>query len=155
MDYLGSLMDYSCQNTQSSHCGTVDQDAIGTALATVDTKIGDVVAAVHRRAPEAQVLLVNYLTVLPNSGSCSGVPLTTAQAGFERNVATRLRSATQQAADAQRATVIDVAGASGGHDARSATPWVEKYDVPSGHTPYHPKPKGMAAVADLITTRLG
>ncbi|WP_274912524.1 SGNH/GDSL hydrolase family protein [Streptomyces sp. WZ-12] len=155
VDYLGSLIDYSCQDTQRSPCGAVDQDAIGTALKTVHTKIGDVVAAVHRRAPKAQVLLVNYLTVLPTSGVCSGVPLTAAQAGFERNVAARLRSATQQAAAAQRATVIDAASASIGHDACSATPWVEKYDVPSGHTPYHPKPNGMAAVADMITASLG
>ncbi len=83
------------------------------------------------------------------------MPLTTAQAGFERNVAARLRSATQQAATAQRATVIDAAGASTGHNACSATPWVETYDVPSGRTPYHPKSEGMAAVADMITARLG
>ncbi|MFE9559223.1 hypothetical protein ACFYOD_38035 [Streptomyces sp. NPDC006703] len=113
------------------------------------------VAAVHRHAPKAQVLLVEYLTVLPASDGCSGVPLTTAQAGFGRKVAARLLSATQQAAADQQATVVDAAGAGANHNACSSTPWVEKYDVPSGRTPYHPKPQGMAAVADLISARLG
>ncbi|WP_329467363.1 SGNH/GDSL hydrolase family protein [Streptomyces sp. NBC_01431] len=131
VDYLGSLSVYSCQNTHRPHCGTVDQRAIDAALSTVHTKIGDVVAAVHRHAPKAQVLLVEYLTVLPASDGCSGVPLTTAQAGFERKVAARLLSATQQAAADQQATVVDAAGASANHNACSSTPWVGKYDVPS------------------------
>ncbi|MEV5282834.1 SGNH/GDSL hydrolase family protein [Streptomyces sp. NPDC052811] len=117
VDYLGSLSVYSCQNTHRPHCGTVDQRAIDAALSTVHTKIGYVVAAVHRHAPKAQVLLVEYLTVLPASDGCSGVPLTTAQAGFERKVAARLLSATQQAAADQQATVVDAAGASANHNA--------------------------------------
>ncbi|MFG2525750.1 SGNH/GDSL hydrolase family protein [Streptomyces sp. NPDC048527] len=155
VNYLGSLTAYSCQNTHHSHCGTVDQDTIDAALKTVHTKIGHVVATVHQRAPKAQVLLVDYLTVLPASGVCSGVPLTTEQAGFERTVAARLLSATRQAATDQRATVVDAASASADHNACAATPWVEKHNVPSGHPPYHPKPAGMKAVADLIAARLG
>ncbi|MBA8924346.1 lysophospholipase L1-like esterase [Kutzneria viridogrisea] len=151
VNYVGSLYAYSCQTSGGSGCAGVDQAAMDTALKSVHTKIGNVVSAVRRRAPQAKVLLVNYLTVLPRTGpACTGVPLTQAQVDFERGVASRLRDATARAASASGASVIDAASASATHDACSASPWIEKYAPPNGRAGYHPTPTGMAAVAELV-----
>ncbi|MFI5564200.1 SGNH/GDSL hydrolase family protein [Amycolatopsis japonica] len=74
--YVGSLFTYGCQNTGGANCGQVDRNAVRTALTTVHEKIGAVVAAVHRRAPRARVLVVDYLTIVPGDRpACDGVPL--------------------------------------------------------------------------------
>ncbi|SDM71910.1 SGNH/GDSL hydrolase family protein [Allokutzneria albata] len=150
VNYIGSLFAYSCQTSGGAQCAGVDQAAIDQALKTVHTKIGNVVTAVRKKAPRAKVLLVNYLTVLPRTGTCTGVPLTPAQADFERGVASRLAAATRRAAVETGASVVDAASASATHDACSADPWMEKYQPGQGRAGYHPTPAGMAAVADLV-----
>ncbi|RZQ61315.1 SGNH/GDSL hydrolase family protein [Amycolatopsis suaedae] len=151
VNYVGSLFAYACQNTGAPNCPDVDQDAMNTALAGVAGKIGDVIAAVHRKAPRARVLVVNYQTILPRTGpACEGVPLTPAQLRFERTVALRLAAATRLAAVSGRATLVDAAAASAAHDACAAQPWMERFTTSPGRVPYHPNAAGMAAVADLV-----
>lgn len=113
------------------------------------------VSAVKRQAPRARVLVVDYLTILPDTGAaCFGVPLTTTQLDFERGVAARLKTATEQAAANTGATLIDAASASTTHHSCSAVPWVEKYVTAPLHAAYHSTPAGMTGVADLITGNL-
>ncbi|RSM79784.1 SGNH/GDSL hydrolase family protein [Amycolatopsis sp. WAC 01375] len=153
--YVGSLFTYGCQNTGGTNCGQVDQNAVRAALTTVHEKIGAVIAEVHRRAPRARVLVVDYLTIVPRTApACDGVPLTPAQLAFEREVADRLAAATRQAARTERATLIPAAAVSAFHDACAAVPWMERYAAAPGRVPYHPNEAGMAAVAELITARL-
>ncbi|MBB5850106.1 SGNH/GDSL hydrolase family protein [Amycolatopsis umgeniensis] len=153
--YVGSLFTYGCQNTGGANCGQVDQGAVRTALTTVHEKIGAVIAAVHRRAPRARVLVVDYLTIVPRTRpACDGVPLTPAQLDFEREVADKLAAATRRAARTERATLIPAAAASAAHDGCAAVPWMERYSAAPGRVPYHPNEAGMAAVADLVTARL-
>ncbi|MBE1577468.1 SGNH/GDSL hydrolase family protein [Amycolatopsis roodepoortensis] len=153
--YVGSLFTYGCQNTGGTNCGQVDQNAVRTALTTVHEKIGAVIAEVHRRAPRARVLVVDYLTIVPRTApACDGVPLTPEQLVFEREVADRLATATRRAARAERATLVPAAAISSDHDACAAVPWMERYAAAPGRVPYHPNEAGMAAVADLVTERL-
>ncbi|MFE3781324.1 GDSL-type esterase/lipase family protein [Amycolatopsis sp. NPDC059090] len=78
VDYLGSLFAYSWQNSGSEKpCSKLDQGAMRRQLQKVGTKIRDVISAVHSRAPKAEALMVDYLTVLPETVPvCAGVPLT-------------------------------------------------------------------------------
>ncbi|MFG2553999.1 SGNH/GDSL hydrolase family protein [Streptomyces sp. NPDC048581] len=155
VNYLGSMVTYSCQNSGGTNCGTVDQAAINTALGAVGQRIENVVNAVHARAPQARVLLVSYSTLLPDTGGCAGVPLTADQRVFERTVAQRLAQATITAANDTGATLVRLATASHGHDACAADPWVEKYKPASGRTTYHPNEAGMKAAASLVKSALG
>ncbi|GAA3526439.1 SGNH/GDSL hydrolase family protein [Amycolatopsis ultiminotia] len=150
VNYLGSLGTYSCLTSGGSDCGSVDQDAINRTFGELQGRLENVVHAVHDRAPEAKVVLVEYLTIVPAGDACDGVPLTGDQLTFERSIADRLADFTQAAGSNAGATVVDVAGASAGHDSCSGEPWVEKYDVAPGRTSYHPNEAGMAAVADLV-----
>jgi lysophospholipase L1-like esterase len=156
VNYLGSMVTYSCQNSGGgTGCGTVDQAAINTALGVVGQRIENVVNAVHAKAPQARVLLVSYSTLLPDTGGCTGVPLTADQRVFERSVALRLAQATITAANDTGATLVRLATASHGHDACAADPWVEKYKPASGRTTYHPNEAGMKAAASLVESALG
>ncbi|MET8894206.1 ricin-type beta-trefoil lectin domain protein [Streptomyces albogriseolus] len=152
--YLGSINAYSCQASGSTGCPTVDRDAIERTFPELPGRIADVVRAVHAVAPQARVHLVTYFTLLPDSGTCAVAPLTDEQAAYERSIAARLAAATVDAAAATGAGLVDLAGASRGHDACSANPWVESYRPAQGRSTYHPNEAGMRAAADLVQAAL-
>ena len=154
VDYLGSLDTYSCLTGGGTNCGSVDQAAINQTFGVLAGRIENVVTAVRSTAPQAHVYLVNYFTILPDSGACTNVPLTADQLAFEHSIATRLADATSTAATATGATLVDLAAASHGHDACSADPWVETYRPAAGRTPYHPNEEGMRAAASLVESAL-
>ncbi|WP_078901788.1 ricin-type beta-trefoil lectin domain protein [Actinacidiphila yeochonensis] len=154
VDYLGSIDTYSCLTGGGSNCGSVDQAAINQAFGQLAGRLENVVNAVHSASPLAHVYLVDYFTILPDSGVCANVPLTDSQAAFERSIATRLAAATATAASTAGATLVDLASASHGHDACAATPWVETYRPAAGRTPYHPNEAGMRAAASLVEAAL-
>ncbi|MGW4199177.1 ricin-type beta-trefoil lectin domain protein [Streptomyces sp. NPDC005004] len=154
VDYLGSVNTYSCQTGGGTNCGTVDQNAIDQTFPSLAGRIENIVNAVHGTAPQAQVYLVNYFTILPDAGVCTDVPLTGDQAAFERGIAARLADATATAASATGATLVDLAAASHGHDACAENPWVETYRPAAGRSAYHPNEAGMAAAASLVESAL-
>lgn len=155
VNYLGSIGAYSCQTSGGSNCGTVDRNAIDQTFPALAGRIEDIVNAIHSTAPQAHVYLVNYTTILPDSGVCTNVPLTTDQSAYERSIASRLADATATAATATGATLVDLATASHGHDACAATPWVETYRPAAGRSAYHPNEAGMRAAASLVESALG
>jgi lysophospholipase L1-like esterase len=154
IDYFGSMAAYSCRDGGGRKCHAVNVAAIDHALSVLTRRLENVVTAIRARAPHARVLLVNYFTVLPGSGACAGVPLDARDLGFERSLAASLAGDTAAAAHATGATLVDLATASEQHNACSAQPWVNRYDVTSGHWPYHPNTAGMAGAARLIEQSL-
>jgi lysophospholipase L1-like esterase len=154
VDYLGSLDAYTCQDDGGSGCGTVDRTAIDQTFTVLAGRLENVVNAVHAGSASAHVYLVDYFTILPDSGACTGVPLTSDQLTYERSIASRLATATATAAAATGATVVDLAAASHGHDACSASPWVETGHPAAGRSQYHPNEAGMRAAATLVETAL-
>ncbi|MEV6592353.1 SGNH/GDSL hydrolase family protein [Streptomyces acidicola] len=154
VSYLGSLVTHSCQTSGGTNCGTVNLDAINQAFGALTDRLENVVNAVHARAPEADVYLVNYPVIVPDSGTCANVPLTAEQVAFGQNIAIRLAEATATAADNTGATLINLSAASHGHDACSSDPWVEGYRPAAGRAPYHPNENGMQAAASLVKSAL-
>jgi ricin-type beta-trefoil lectin protein/GDSL-like lipase/acylhydrolase family protein len=154
VDYLGSLGAYTCQDDGGSGCAGVDRNAIDQAFTALPGRIENVVNAVHGVAPGAHVYLVNYFTILPDSGACTGVPLTADQLTYERSIASRLATATSTAAAATASTLVDLAAASHGHDACSAAPWVETGHPAAGRSQYHPNEAGMRGAAGLVEAAL-
>ncbi|MFF4052770.1 ricin-type beta-trefoil lectin domain protein [Streptomyces chartreusis] len=154
VNYLGSINAYSCQTGGGTNCGTVDRNAINQTFPALAGRIENVVKAIRGAAPQAHVYLVNYFTLLPASGVCANVPLTDDQATFERSIASRLAEATATAATATGATLVDLAAASRGHDACSASPWVESYRPAAGRATYHPNEAGMRAASTLVQSAL-
>lgn len=113
--------------------------------------------AVHRRSPRARLIFVEYLTVLPEQGTCARTPMSAEQADASRRIAVRLAELTARVARETGADALPVAALSRGHDACSAAPWTTGWFVggePAVRVPYHPNLQGMTAVADALDRRL-
>ena len=78
-----------------------------------------------RRAPDARVLFVDYLTLLPPAGG-TAPPLSEADADLGRHVAATLERLTADAAGATGCEVVRAGAASRDHHAWSAEPWTTR-----------------------------
>jgi lysophospholipase L1-like esterase len=135
--------------------GLLDRDARDRALAEVFDSLCTVGHAVRERAPDARIFFVDYLTILPPSGS-PAPPLPDQDADLGRHVAAALERLTADAAAATGCEVVRAAAASKGHHAWSADPWTTRparyvVPLPGRPAPLHPNAAGMRGVADLVS----
>ncbi|MGH3635669.1 MAG: SGNH/GDSL hydrolase family protein [Mycobacterium sp.] len=129
----------------------LDRDAREQALGQVGDSLRAVGATVRRRAPQARVIFVDYLTMLPPDGQ-SAPPLSRVDAGLGRHVAARLEEHTAEAAAATGCQIVRAAHASRDHHAWSTDPWTVGATWPLPWRPalFHPNAAGMRAVAELL-----
>ncbi|OBF31452.1 hydrolase [Mycolicibacterium peregrinum] len=136
--------------------GLLDPDARETALTDVADSLVTVGREVRRRAPQAQVLFVDYLTMLPPEG-VAAPPLSLTDAALGRHVAATLERLTGEAAAETGCGWVRGAQASLTHHAWSAQPWTTRPGLPwpCRPAPLHPNAAGMRAVADLVVAQAG
>ena len=137
----------------------LDAGARDAALELVGESLRAVGEAVRVRAPQARVLFVDYLTLLPPDGD-PAPPLTTADADLGRRIAARLAEITAASAAAAGCEIVRAGNASREHHAWSAHPWTVGAGFPllwlvnRQPAPFHPNAAGMRAVADLVVDLL-
>lgn len=133
----------------------------GTRLTEQVDRIGRRVAGairrIHRRAPEATVLLVGYPRLAPESGTCPRLlPLAPGDYPLAERVARSLSRVMAGAAARTGAKFVDMYDASRGHDICSDEPWVNgRFTDQSAALAFHPFAVEMEAVADRLLRRLG
>lgn len=129
----------------------LDREARDAALSGVFDSLCAVGRSLRKRAPRAQILFVDYLTVLPPAG-VSASPLSDEHVELGRHLATALERLTAEAAAATDCAVVSAAAASRDHHAWSQRPWTTKpgVPIPGRPAPLHPNGAGMRAVAELI-----
>src|SRR3954454_3706591 len=81
----------------------IDPAAVDAALAALPGTLVALVAAVGGRAPRARVLLVDYLTILPEDGGCPSLPMTDDDRRFFAGIGRRLEGGTAGAGRGSRA----------------------------------------------------
>lgn len=161
LGYMAALMTASCRNVAASaaaadpaaHCPPAAQAPSDAAYSEVEDRMRQIAAEVHRKAPAARLLFVQYFTVLPAHGTCAATPLTDAQADDARKLARRLSELTARAAKVGGAEVLEIDRLSVDHDACAREPWVNGYPRPGAPVKgvfYHPNLAGMTAVADAL-----
>ncbi len=133
----------------------LDREMRDDALDQVAQSLVAVGEAVRSRAPQARILFVDYLTLLPPVG-VPAPPISGAVADLGRHVASRLAELTATAAQVTGCEVVSAAHASRDHHAWSANPWTVGAGsmLPWHPMPLHPNAAGMRAVADLIVNHL-
>lgn len=133
----------------------LDRDARDKALDGVGDALRAVGTAVRQRAPQARVMFVDYLTLLPAAG-VAAAPLSAEHADVGRFVAERLEEATATAAQATGCELVCAGQASREHHPWSADPWTvgAGWPLPWRPAPFHPNAAGMRAAADLIVERI-
>jgi len=126
------------------------------AVATISRHVTGVLRTIRRKAPDAKVLLVGYLRLVPDRGSCVGLPLAAGDYAEGRRISQGLDRALRQAARRTGTTFVDMYSASAGHDICARTPWVNgNVTVREKALAYHPFASGMRADAREVLRALG
>ncbi|KAI0101645.1 SGNH hydrolase-type esterase domain-containing protein [Nemania sp. FL0031] len=118
-----------------------------------------VLDAIHRKAPGAYVLVVEYQAVVgPDTRPGEDVVFGADRIAYHREVAARLQEATRKAADGREdwCSIVGVAEASEAHAIGAADPWIFGFNWKLFYRgcAYHPRPEGMVAIADLIHDKM-
>jgi len=133
--------------------------ARGVDLAEVTTTIsGNVeksLKSIRTLAPKATVVLVGYLRLVPDRGTCAALPLATGDYAEGRRISLALDRALRTAAKRTGTTFVDMYAVSAGHDICSAHPWVNGATTDRQKAlSYHPFASGMRADAAAIRKAL-
>jgi lysophospholipase L1-like esterase len=158
LSYIGRLTTGSCAGLMAetgvaATCNPIPAPPTEPVYAALADRMDFIAKEVRRRSPQAQLVFVDYLTVLPQAGTCPATPLSLAEADADREIARRLAEITRVAAGANRASIVTASEFSKGHDACSADPWMHGFSRPGAPvtgTQYHPNAAGMTAVADAL-----
>lgn len=118
-------------------------------FAAVTANFVQIIKDIKSRAPAAQVVLVSYPEILPPKGSCEALNIDARMADLGRQVSAELLKSSRAAAEQSGALFVDMAAASAGHDACSASPWVNGAKPASG-APFHPSAAGAEGTAQAI-----
>jgi hypothetical protein len=141
-----------------SHYTSGGTDQLALAARRVGTKVAVVLGDIRRRAPHAQVLVIGYPDIVPETGSGCWpfLPFTDGDLAYLRGVEAELNAALAGAARTAGDTFVDMAAPSASHDACSpaASRWVEPVIHPVGSFPLHPGATGMAGMAAVLTATL-
>jgi len=121
------------------------------ATRTISRRVAASLRAVRARAPRARILLVGYLRLAPDRGTCPELPLATGDYAEGLRISRVLDRALAQAARRTGVDFVDMYDASRGHDICSADPWVNgRITDRDKALAYHPFESGMRAYADRV-----
>ncbi len=162
LGYIGGLTAASCAGLMTktgieAECPPMIAPPAEKTYADLAVRMDFIAKEIRRRAPQAHLVFVDYLAVLPESGTCAATPLDEMQADGARYTARRLAEITRIVAAQNKARVITASEFSKGHDACSDDPWMNGYPRPGSPvngTLYHPNGKGMTAIANALAALL-
>lgn len=147
-----SLLPFGSPCRDRYTAGGVDQ--LAARIAATAPKVDAVLAAVRAQAPAAQVFVVGYPAVLPDSGGgCyPRMPITPGDVGYLRATEKRLNAMLADRAAAAGVHYADVYTASIGHDvcSSSSVRWIEGLVPASPAAPVHPNAAGSAGMAAQV-----
>jgi lysophospholipase L1-like esterase len=129
---------------------------LGGAVATISRNVTSVLRTIQRKAPDARVALVGYLRLVPDAGSCVGLPLAVGDYAAGRRISGALDRALRRAARRTGSTFVDMYSASKGHDICARDAWVNgNVTVREKALAFHPFAAGMRADARAVLAALG
>ena len=160
--YIGDLIADSCARVglppgaPVARCPKPTQTGV-EAWRDLESQLHRIAREVRRRARDARLIFVDYLTLLPEHGGCADAAASAEQAVRSRRVAQRLAAVTARVARQERAEVLRASRLSREHDLCDPEPWVSGYPRPGGNriaAPYHPTLPGMTAIAEALDRML-
>ncbi|MGH3762597.1 SGNH/GDSL hydrolase family protein [Actinophytocola sp.] len=129
-------------------------DELAERINAVAGPVDAVLDGIHERAPQATVVVVGYLRILPPTDGCWPiVPFAGGDVPYFDGVQHQLNAMLAAQAAANGAVFVN-AGDLLGHDVCSDDKYVEGLIPESLSVPLHPNAKGQAYVADLVAAAL-
>ena len=128
---------------------------LDAAVDTISSRVGRALRTIRERAPAAEVVLVGYLRLVPDRGTCAALPLAAGDYAEGRRISEALDAALHRAARSTGTTFVDMYAASRGHDICSDHPWVNGSVTDRRRAlAYHPFAAGMRADARAVLAAL-
>jgi lysophospholipase L1-like esterase len=162
VSYMANVIASSClaRGGTAVRCRPTAQADVDRVFTELEARMTAVVDATRGRAPNATIALIDYFTIVPESGGCPALmPLGDAQLRAAANVARRLLEITARVAEQRHVRLVKLSSASAAHNVCARDPWIQGFDPPNDWPgfrtpPYHPNIAGMAGAADTIERAL-
>jgi len=139
-----------CKNKYASG----GKDQLAERIAATAPKVAAVLQGIQARSPAAEVYLLNYPAIFPETGNgCwPQMPVSFSDAPYLRSTQQKLNSMLATQAAANGATLVNWYQASIGHDAckGTSTRWVEPLVPGTLAAPIHPNKAGMLGGASAL-----
>lgn len=133
------------------------RDEISEAIAGLRPKLDAAYAGINARATRAEVFVIGYPTVIPETGN-GCYPIVTilpSDIPYLRAKVKELNATIKTAATKAGATYVDIATPSIGHDFCAGTKkWVEGIVPTTDAAPVHPNARGMAATGRVMAAKI-
>ncbi len=131
-------------------------EGVPAVLDGIGRNVEQVLTRVRTRAPQARVVLVGYPRLAPATGTCPRrLPYADGDVAFGDEVQRALDTALRGAARRAGVEYLDMLAASRGHDVCSEAPYVQGVRTDrTAALAFHPRPRGMRAVADRLEALL-
>ncbi|MFZ2996868.1 SGNH/GDSL hydrolase family protein [Sphingobium sp.] len=177
--FVGSLMKASCDgqvdllsSAASAMCGkmaayarekpqqfaAMQATADEATWAKLEAAMDSIGEQVKRRAPNARLVFVDYIRIVPAKGCVSAPFNNPVSADTARTIALRLANVTATVARRAGAGLVRASDLSRGHEACTADSWSSGFAPPNGVTnfsPYHPNLAAMTAIAGALDREVG
>ena len=133
----------------TSGCLNFDKRQAPEILEATRAKIAHTLEAISEKAPKAKIVLVGYIRILPDSGSCPELGLGRSLVTHGSSAMRQLEKTQRDAAKDAKATFVSLRPMSEGHDVCAGdNAWVNGLEnSATDGVNLHPKPAAMKAVA--------
>lgn len=155
-DILVDCATRSITNPIGTPCADHYGDELDERIEGLRGEVSTVYADIAERSPNATVLSVGYLQILPESDGCwPEVPISRGDVSFLDEAQIALNEMLREESSAQGAVFVDVLER--GHDScqPADTRWVEGVIPGNEAAPVHPNRAGMEATAAFVRDALG
>ncbi len=161
LSYIGNLFSATC-HYRNAHAAPGTKPRTCSAVrvpkdvdyARVEMQLNEIIRRVRVQAPRARIVLVQYLTPLPQPGvSCMATPVSEPNAAIVRTIGRRLAEITDKVGRERNVLVVEMNLASADHTPCDEVPWMigspEGYNGSQG-LQWHLNFAGMQATANDI-----
>jgi lysophospholipase L1-like esterase len=148
----------SFTNPFGSPCENYYGTQLAQRITALAPEIGTVLREIHTRAPNARVLVVGYLEILPHSVGCwPAVPVSIGDVPYLDGVEQKLNGMLASEADSNGATYVDAYAGDTAHTAcaTASQQWVVGILLDQPAAPDHPTTAGMSTVAARVEAAAG
>lgn len=143
----------ACRTSGGANCPDLPALPTEAEWSGLETRLTQIAAEAHRRAPNARLVFVDYTTVLPPKGTCPALSLTADQAESSRRINARVVEITAKVARTTGSGLVQASAVTAGHDACAAEPWANGYPPAKGAA-FHPRVEAHAAIAAALDRTL-
>ena len=152
VSYVGNLFAGSCQ-PGSPRC-MPPQVVTEDDWAKLRAAMHEIVQQVRARSPNARIVFVDYIRLIPERGTCTALGLSADAAAASRKTWDRLGALTAEVAHSDHADLLAAGKLSASHTPCDKAPWGVGTPGSAPGVPWHPNAAGHEAIAQALVRML-